>query len=328
MTGRVAGPAVDVVGLRKRYGSHEALRGIDLQVPAGTVLGLLGPNGAGKTTIVRVLATLLVPDGGYARVAGFDVAREPQEVRRRIGLTGQYAAVDDLLSGRRNLELVGRLQHLGARAARTRAGELLEQFDLTDAADRPVRGYSGGMKRRLDLAASLVATPSVLFVDEPTTGLDPTSRLALWRGVRALVDDGVTVVLTTQYLEEADELADAIVVVQDGRTIAEGTAAQLKRLVGGERIVVTASDERETRRAAGVLRTVGVSEPDVDLRRCTVTVEVTDALRSLRDATARLADADVLVRTIALRSPSLDEVFVHLTTRDEPAGAREPVLVP
>ncbi|KSW23741.1 ATP-binding cassette domain-containing protein [Cellulomonas sp. B6] len=329
MTGTTADLAVDVAGLRKRYGTHEALRGVDLRVPAGTVLGLLGPNGAGKTTVVRVLSTLLAPDAGRARVAGFDVVREASEVRRRIGLTGQYAAVDDLLSGRGNLELVGRLQHLGTAAARTRAGELLEQFDLTEAAGRPVREYSGGMRRRLDLAASLVAEPAVLFVDEPTTGLDPPSRFTLWRAVRALVDAGTTVLLTTQYLEEADELADAVVVVDHGRTVAEGTPAELKRLVGGDRVVVTATDEHETRRAAAALAGVGPTAPDVDVRRCLVTVEVDDAVRSLQEATARLTADGVQVRAVALRPPSLDEVFLQVTgatpgRASEPAGALVP----
>ncbi|GDY54610.1 daunorubicin resistance protein DrrA family ABC transporter ATP-binding protein [Streptomyces violaceusniger] len=237
--------AISAEGLRKRYAEHEVLRGIDLAVGAGEVLGLLGPNGAGKTTIVRILATLLPPDAGKVTVAGYDLAREPKEIRRRIGLTGQYAAVDAVLTGRENLRLIGVLLGLGKRKARARADELLEQFDLADAADRPSRSYSGGMRRRLDLAASLVATPSVLFLDEPTTGLDVTSRQLLWQMVRQQVDSGVSVLLTTQYLEEADQLADRLVVLDKGTLIAEGTPEELKRKVGGERLEVSVATAAE-----------------------------------------------------------------------------------
>ncbi|MEU9359842.1 ATP-binding cassette domain-containing protein [Streptomyces sp. NPDC048301] len=225
--------AIEATGLRRRHGDTQALDGLDLSVRKGTVLGLLGPNGAGKTTTVRVLSTLLVPDGGVARVAGHDVVREPAAVRREIGLAGQYAAVDALLTGRQNLELIGRLLHLGRRTARRRAAELLEQYGLTAAADKPAGGYSGGMRRRLDLASCLVVRPSVLFLDEPTTGLDPASRILLWGAVRDLVAEGMTVLLTTQYLEEADLLADLIVVIDHGRVIAEGTAEELTGALGG-----------------------------------------------------------------------------------------------
>lgn len=224
--------AIEATGLRLRHGATQALDGLDLSVRAGTVLGLLGPNGAGKTTTVRVLSTLLTPDAGTVRVAGYDVLRRPAEVRRRIGLAGQYAAVDELLTGRQNLELIGVLLHLGRRAARRRAAELLDRYELTAAADKLVGGYSGGMRRRLDLASCLVVRPDVLFLDEPTTGLDPASRILLWGAVRDLVADGMTVLLTTQYLEEADQLADLIVVIDHGRVIAEGTADELKSKAG------------------------------------------------------------------------------------------------
>src|SRR5215472_13877391 len=236
MNGR---PAIRVEGLVKRYGRFEALRGLDLRADEGTVLGLLGPNGSGKTTTVRILSTLLRPDGGRAEVAGFDVVAQPHEVRARIGLTGQFAAIDDLLTGRENLELAARLSHLGRTAARRVAGELLERFDLAGAASRLARTYSGGMRRRLDLAASLVAAPAILFLDEPTTGLDPVSRLAMWDVIGRLVAEGTTVLLTTQYLEEADRLAGRIAVIDGGRVIAGGTADELKGQVGGERLELT-----------------------------------------------------------------------------------------
>ncbi|MFD0346620.1 ATP-binding cassette domain-containing protein [Kitasatospora aburaviensis] len=231
--------AISVAGLRKRYGDTEVLKGVDLSVEAGTVFGLLGPNGAGKTTIVRTLATLLKPDGGTATVAGYDVVRQADEVRRNIGLTGQYAALDAELTGRENLVLIGTLLHMGRRQARARAVEVLEMFGLTHAADRPVRTYSGGMRRRLDLGASLIASPPVIFLDEPTTGLDPASRIALWELVRKQVAEGVTVLLTTQYLEEADQLAGRIAVINKGELAAEGAPEELKRRVGGERLEIT-----------------------------------------------------------------------------------------
>ncbi|MEU3448191.1 ATP-binding cassette domain-containing protein [Streptomyces thermolilacinus] len=307
--------AIRAEGLCKGYGRTQALRGVDLAVPAGTVLGLLGPNGAGKTTTVRTLATLLVPDGGHAEVAGYDVVRQPREVRRRIGLAGQYAAVDELLTGRENLVLIGTLLHLGRRAARERAAELLERFDLTGAGDRPARTYSGGMRRRLDLAACLVARPSVLFLDEPTTGLDPVSRMALWSAVRELVSDGVTVLLTTQYLEEADYLADRIVVVDTGRVIADGTPNELKRKVGEERLEIVVTHPERVAAAVSALRRVTAAEPTVDRDKGVVSIAVAAGMDDIATAAAALRRENVEVADFALRRPTLDDVFVSLTGR-------------
>ncbi|MFJ9041545.1 ATP-binding cassette domain-containing protein [Streptomyces sp. NPDC102406] len=305
--------AIEAEGLCKRYDGRPALGGVDLAVPPGTVLGLLGPNGAGKTTTVRMLATLLAPDGGRAEVAGHDVVREPAEVRRRIGLAGQYAAVDDMLTGRENLVLIGTLAHLGRRAARTRAGELLDRFELAGAADRPARTYSGGMRRRLDLAACLVATPSVLFLDEPTTGLDPVSRSQLWDAVKELVADGVTVLLTTQYLEEADVLADRIAVIDTGRVIAEGTPEELKRKAGEERLEVALTRPDTVARAADALRRVSPGEPTVDTADSTVSIVLSDGMESIESAAAALRQAHVSVADFTLRRPTLDDVFISLT---------------
>jgi ABC-2 type transport system ATP-binding protein len=305
------GMAIQAAGLRKRYESHEALAGVDLAVPAGTVLGLLGPNGAGKTTTVRVLATLLEPDDGHAEVAGFDVVRQPHEVRRRIGLAGQYAAVDQHLTGRENLVLIGTLLHLGRRAARERAHQLLERFDLTGAADRPVRGYSGGMRRRLDLAACLVARPAVLFLDEPTTGLDPVSRMSLWTVVRELVAEGMTVLLTTQYLEEADYLADRVTVIDSGRVIADGTPDELKRKVGEERLEVSVAPGGAVASAVTALRRVTGDEPTVDVS--VVSVALRDGMDGIASAALALREEGVDVADFALRRPTLDDVFVTLT---------------
>lgn len=310
--------AIRAEGLRKGYGRTQALRGVDLAVPAGTVLGLLGPNGAGKTTTVRTLATLLVPDGGRAEVAGYDVVSQPREVRRRIGLAGQYAAVDELLTGRENLVLIGTLLHLGRRAARARATELLDRFDLTGAGDRPARTYSGGMRRRLDLAACLVARPSVLFLDEPTTGLDPASRMALWSAVRELVTDGVTVLLTTQYLEEADYLADRIVVVDAGRVIADGTPNELKRKVGEERLEIVVTHPDGVPAAVSALRRSTAGEPVVDRDKGVVSIAVGEGMDSMHDiatVAAALHRENVEVADFALRRPTLDDVFVSLTGR-------------
>ncbi|MFI1353953.1 ATP-binding cassette domain-containing protein [Streptomyces sp. NPDC020898] len=305
--------AIEAEGLCKRYERRQALGGVDLAVPSGTVLGLLGPNGAGKTTTVRMLATLLEPDGGRARVAGYDVVRQPAEVRRRIGLAGQYAAVDDMLTGRENLVLIGTLTHLGRGAARARAAELLDRFELTGAADRPARTYSGGMRRRLDLAACLVARPSVLFLDEPTTGLDPVSRSRLWDAVKELVADGVTVLLTTQYLEEADVLADRIAVIDTGRVIAEGTPEELKRTAGEERLEVSLTRPESVTRAADALRRVAPGEPSADLADGTVSIVLSDGIQSIETAAAALRQAGVDVADFALRRPTLDDVFISLT---------------
>ncbi|WP_158894998.1 ATP-binding cassette domain-containing protein [Amycolatopsis anabasis] len=307
--------AIEAEGLRKRYADHEALAGVDLSVRAGTVLGLLGPNGAGKTTTVRVLATLLRPDAGRAAVAGFDVVAEPKQVQRRIGLAGQYAAVDELLTGRQNLVLLGTLLHLGRRRARARAAELLERFDLTAAADRSVGTYSGGMRRRLDLATCLIARPSVLFLDEPTTGLDPASRMTLWTIVRELVDEGVTVLLTTQYLEEADYLADHIVVIDTGRVIAEGTADELKRKVGQERLEVSVTHPGGLAPAVAALSKVTIGAPVVDERKRSIAVELVDNAGGIAAAANALREANVEFSDFALRRPTLDEVFLDLTGR-------------
>ncbi|MEU4520065.1 ATP-binding cassette domain-containing protein [Amycolatopsis sp. NPDC024027] len=302
-------PHIHAEGLRKRYGDAYALEGFDLYVPAGTLCGLLGPNGAGKTTAVRVLSTLLRHDGGVARVAGFDVATEPAKVRASIGLVGQQAAVDEILSGRQNLILFGRLHHLGRREAARRADDLLERFGLADTGPKPVSAYSGGMRRRLDLAASLLAVPRVLFLDEPTTGLDPRSRAEVWRAVRSLVADGTTVLLTTQYLEEADRLADRISVVEHGRVIAEGSPDELKGSLGATRIELVLTDPDALGAAAGLLARVTGAEPVTEELRVSAAAEpsmLTDVVREL--AATELSFADV-----ALRQPTLDEVFLELT---------------
>ncbi|MGK5682720.1 ATP-binding cassette domain-containing protein [Actinoplanes sp. URMC 104] len=310
--------AIAADGLRKTYRGVAALDGFHLNVPAGTVCGLLGPNGAGKTTAVRILATLLSFDAGRAVVAGADVAREPELVRQRIALTGQYAAVDGSLSGRQNLVLFGRLQHLRPRAARQRADELLEQFGLTGAADRSAREYSGGMQRRLDLAASLIRAPQVLFLDEPTTGLDPRSRNQVWDTVRKLVADGTTVLLTTQYLDEADQLADRICVADTGRVVAEGTPDELKAAIGADRLEVVVRDAGHVPEAAGVLARVAGTPPgevgaDPDSRR--LRVAVPDRVAALVEAARALHAAGIAVDDLGVRRPTLDEAFLSLTGR-------------
>lgn len=312
--------AVATDGLCKHFGRSQALRGVDLVVERGSVCALLGPNGAGKTTMVRILTTLLRPDAGRAWVAGYDVVRQAEQVRYRIGLAGQQAAVDDLLTGRQNLEMVGRLYHFAGPVARRRADELLERFGLQAAAHRIAKTYSGGMRRRLDLAASLVASPPVLFLDEPTTGLDPTSRAGMWEAIGELVKGGMTVLLTTQYLEEADRLADRIVVIDAGRVIAVGTAAELKSAVGGERIDVVVRQEAELAAAAAALAQATGRAPRLDRETRRITVAADGAASDLVAAVRALDEAGVVVEDIALRRPTLDEVFFKLTGRATDAG--------
>jgi oleandomycin transport system ATP-binding protein len=313
--------AIQAEGLVRRFGAARALDGVDLEVETGAVLGLLGPNGAGKTTAVRVLATLLRADAGHARVAGFDVASQPYQVRRRIGLTGQYAAVDENLSGQENLYMIGRLLELRRSEAHRRAAELLGHFDLADAGGRAAKTYSGGMRRRLDLAASLVGRPPVLFLDEPTTGLDPRSRNSLWSVIRQLVADGTTLLLTTQYLEEADQLASRIAVIDHGRVIAHGTADELKARVGGQVLEVRPADPTDLNRTGAILAELtGVGCPvDGDTRLAAVPIADPAWLGV---AVRRLDEAGIALADLALRRPSLDEVFLSLTGRPaEPATA-------
>jgi ABC-2 type transport system ATP-binding protein len=310
-------------GLRKRYGRSNALDGFDLAVDEGTVCGLLGPNGAGKTTAVRILTTLLRPDGGRALVAGYDVVAQAAQVRYRIGLLGQQTAVDEVLSGRQNLVLFGRLHHLGARLAARRADELLERFGLAGTGGKPVKQYSGGMRRRLDLAASLILAPPVLFLDEPTTGLDPRGRNEVWESVRALVAAGTTVLLTTQYLDEADQLADRVSVIDHGRVIAEGTPDQLKSKLGGDRIDVVASRPDQLAATVAAVGRLAAAEPEVDPDTRRVSAPVADRVAALTATARALEEAGIAVEDIALRRPTLDEVFLHLTGHHpEPAAER------
>jgi daunorubicin resistance ABC transporter ATP-binding subunit len=304
-------PVIVAEGLGKRFGAVVALERIDLVVPRGTVLGLLGPNGAGKTTTVRILTTILHPDAGRATVLGLDVVRNAEAVRLNIGLAGQYAAVDENLTGRENLRLIGQLTHLPSGRVAQRGDELLEQFSLTGAADRPVRTYSGGMRRRLDLAAALVHHPPVLFLDEPTTGLDPSGRNDLWAFIEGLVRDGTTVLLTTQYLEEADRLADNIIVVDGGRVIAEGTAAELKSSLGNTIVEVTLPDHEDAVQAAGRVAHIGATEVLADGR--TIAVKVGDSGRSLFDLMLALHDGALVPDAVEVREPTLDDVFLQLT---------------
>ena len=305
--------AIRAEGLVKTYGAVTALDGVDLEVEEGTVLGLLGPNGAGKTTCVRILATLLKPTSGSATVAGIDVLARPDAVRKIMGLSGQYAAVDEYLTGYENLDMVGRLYHLGRKASSVRARELLERFRLDEAADRPVKTYSGGMRRRLDLAGALVADPRVLFLDEPTTGLDPRSRGDMWDVIGELVAGGTSLLLTTQYMEEAERLANQIVVVDHGRVIAGGTADQLKAQVGGERLELVVADASRLGQAREVLAAVGSGEPTVDEHTRRMTVPVRGGSAALVDALRRMDADGIEVQDVGLRRPTLDDVFLTLT---------------
>jgi ABC-2 type transport system ATP-binding protein len=304
-------PAIEAVGLIKNYGKTQALAGFDLVVPQGTVYGLLGPNGAGKTTAVRVFATLLRPDGGRAQVLGFDVDKQAPQVRRAIGLTGQYAALDEYLTGRANLIMIGQLSRLTLAAAKRRADALLERFDLTEAANRAVKTYSGGMRRRLDLSASLIGQPTVLFLDEPTTGLDPNARAMMWEIVRGLAADGTTVLLTTQYLEEADQLAARIAVIDGGRVIAEGTSDELKASVGGERLEISLAAGQDVQAAAIALKPYAIGDIKEDQSSLSLPVAPTDGLTT--QVVRALDSAGVLVNDVTIHRASLDDVFFSLT---------------
>jgi ABC-2 type transport system ATP-binding protein len=317
-------PAILTEGLKKAFGKVKALDGVDVTVQPGTIMAMLGPNGAGKTTFVRILATLMRPDAGRAEVAGHDVVREPAIVRSMIGLTGQYAAVDENLTGRENLVMVGKLYHIGSALSRTRAAELLERFELTEAADRRVKTYSGGMRRRLDLAASLVARPPVLFLDEPTSGLDPRSRMALWDIILSLVKEGTTVLLTTQYLEEADRLADYIAVIDHGHVIEAGTSQYLKECCGGDVLIqLRLSDRTQTALAGEVLSTFGDGKLQIDERAGQVSLPVVDGTAILPEVVRRLDTRGITQYDVTLRQPTLDDVFMALTGRTVEEGQAE-----
>jgi ABC-2 type transport system ATP-binding protein len=306
-------PAILAKGLHKHFGPVHALDDVDLTVPVGTVLGLLGPNGAGKTTTVRILTTLIPPDAGWARVAGFDVVDQAAQVRASVGLAGQQAAVDPLLSGRENLDLIATLHHLDRATRRRRVDELLERFDLTAAARRRASTYSGGMRRRLDLAASLIGQPAILVLDEPTAGLDPASRQALWTAIRSLVDQGTTALLTTQYLEEADQLADDIVVIDNGRVIARGTPDQLKAQIGGHRIEVRLASPDQATTAIRAVADLAAGPPEIDHRTATLIVPITGGAAPVAAVVRRLDAADLAIADLVVRRPTLDDVFLTLT---------------
>ena len=306
-------PAIMAEGLRKTYGSVVALQSLDLTVEQGTIFGLLGPNGAGKTTAVRILTTLLHPDAGHARVVGYDVATQGSQLRTMIGLSGQFAAIDENLTGRENLYLVGLLYHLGRSAAAARANELLETFDLEAAADRPAKTYSGGMRRRLDLAAALVARPAVLFLDEPTTGLDPRSRLGLWQIIEGLVDEGATILLTTQYLEEADRLANRIAIIDEGTIISEGTADELKASLGADVIDVRLAAGTDLETARAILAPLATGKPRLERDTHRIILPVEDGARVLSEVVLRINASGLVISELSLHRPSLDDVFLDLT---------------
>lgn len=305
---------IEAKNLQKAYGKHQVLKGLNLKVERGTMVALLGPNGAGKTTTVKILSTLLSFDSGKVTVEGNDVAANPDAVRSVIGLTGQSAAVDELLTGRENLVMMGRLYHLKKDSARARAQELLEEFDLVEAAERPVKTYSGGMRRRLDLAVSLIATPPVIFLDEPTTGLDPRSRIAMWTIIEELKKNGATILLTTQYLEEADQLADKIVVIDGGKVIAEGTAKELKAKIGNDRLELTFADNKAFKAAIKALGDVVIEAIEED---CTLTVLIVDTNNDVRKTLDTLHDAKLKIESMAIHKPTLDDVFLSLTGKQK-----------
>lgn len=311
---------IEAKNLKKSYGKNEVLKGISLKVKRGTMLALLGPNGAGKTTTVRILSTLLAFDGGTATVEGHDITANPDKVRSVIGLTGQSAAVDELLTGRENLVMMGRLYRLTTSSAKARAQELLEEFDLVDAADRPAKTYSGGMRRRLDLAVSLIATPPVIFLDEPTTGLDPRSRLAMWAIINKLMDDGTTILLTTQYLEEADQLADQIIVIDGGKVIAEGTPTELKSKVGKDHLELTFKDKKSFEKAVSALGNKALNSDESEHK---VTVVIKDANSDVRKVLETLASAKVTVDSLEIHKPTLDDVFLSLTGKQKDSAEKE-----
>jgi ABC-2 type transport system ATP-binding protein len=311
---------IAVKNLRKAYGKNEVLKGVNFQVQRGTMLALLGPNGAGKTTTVRILSTLLKADGGTVTIEGHDALNEPQKVRQVIGLTGQSAAVDEMLTGRENLVMMGRLYRLTRQSAKERAEELLQQFDLVDAANRPLKAYSGGMRRRLDLAVSLIATPPVIFLDEPTTGLDPRSRQAMWTVIKQLLAEGTTILLTTQYLEEADQLADNIVVIDGGKVIAEGSAKELKAKVGKDRLELTFANAKALSAAVKVL---GDAVVDTNDKEFTATTVISDTNKDVKDVLETLSTAKINLESLAVHKPTLDDVFLSLTGKAKRTDAEE-----